>query len=75
MMPLGLRIVPCERLLAMHASRRLQRHDHAHVFDWPADSRLVIPLRNAQVKKAYMLADEGKRSLAVRAGAEQSPHR
>jgi alpha-L-fucosidase len=43
---------------------------YAHVFDWPADSRLVIPLRNAQVKKAYMLADEGKRSLAVRAGAD-----
>jgi alpha-L-fucosidase len=41
-----------------------------HVFNWPADGKLVVPgLKNAS-KKAWLLADRSEKSLAVTAGAD-----
>jgi alpha-L-fucosidase len=41
-----------------------------HVFNWPADGKLVVPgLKNA-ADKAYLLADAAKHSLACQSGAE-----
>ena len=41
-----------------------------HVFDWPADAKLMVPgLKNA-AEGAYLLADAGKKSLATQAADE-----
>ena len=34
-----------------------------HVFNWPADGKLVVPGLKNQVETAYLLADPGKKSL------------
>ena len=38
---------------------------YAHIFDWPADGRLAVPLKLLQVKKAWLLADSDKTALNV----------
>ncbi len=38
-----------------------------HVFNWPGDGKLVVPGLKNKVKKAYLLADAGKKSLEVTA--------
>jgi len=43
---------------------------YLHVFDWPADGKLVVPLADADVNKAYLLADRKKKPLPVDCGAE-----
>lgn len=37
---------------------------YLHVFAWPKDGKLIVPMAN-KVKKAYMLADRGRQALAV----------
>ena len=41
-----------------------------HVFDWPADGKLVVPGLMNTAKKAWLLADRKERSLAVAASTE-----
>ncbi|MDI6447763.1 alpha-L-fucosidase [Anaerobaca lacustris] len=36
---------------------------YAHVFAWPADGQLSIPLKGQRVAKAYLLADAGRTAL------------
>ncbi len=36
---------------------------YAHVFTWPADGQLSIPLKGQRVAKAYLLADAGRATL------------
>lgn len=36
---------------------------YAHVFTWPADGQLPIPLKGHRVAKAYLLADAGRTAL------------
>ncbi len=38
---------------------------YLHVFDWPADGTLEVPLAQADVRKAYLLADKKKAPLSV----------
>lgn len=38
---------------------------YLHVFDWPKYGRLKVPDLRSEVKKAYLLADKKRRSLAV----------
>jgi alpha-L-fucosidase len=38
---------------------------YLHVFDWPTDGRLEVPLAQANVRKAYLLADKKKAALPV----------
>ena len=45
---------------------------YLHVFNWPADGTLEVPLANAQVEKAYLLADKKRTSLPVAADAEKA---
>jgi len=42
---------------------------YLHVFDWPADGKLVVPGLENEVKKAYLLAD-GKSLDAARDGSK-----
>ncbi len=44
---------------------------YLHVFQWPADGKLAVPLAGAQVDKAYLLADQKQTKLPVTAGADQ----
>jgi len=39
---------------------------YLHVFDWPADGKLVVTGLNSKVKRAYLLADKSRTALAVR---------
>ena len=43
---------------------------YLHVFNWPADGRLVVPGLKNVADKAYLLADSSKHALAVESGAE-----
>lgn len=43
---------------------------YLHVFDWPSDGKLRVPLSREQVGRAYLLANE--RRLAVAAGGNQA---
>jgi alpha-L-fucosidase len=43
---------------------------YLHVFNWPADGTLQVPLANAQVEKAYLLADKKRTGLPATAGQE-----
>jgi len=43
---------------------------YLHVFDWPADGTLEVPLTKAAVEKAYLLADKKRTNLPVTAGGE-----
>lgn len=36
---------------------------YAHVFEWPADGKLFVPLTGQRVAKAYLLADAGRTAL------------
>jgi alpha-L-fucosidase len=36
---------------------------YLHIFDWPGDGQLVAKGVNSEVKRAYMLADPGKKGL------------
>jgi len=38
---------------------------YLHVFDWPGDGRLEVPLAKADIAKAYLLADKKKKPLPV----------
>jgi len=38
---------------------------YLHVFNWPADGRLVVPGLKNPVRKAWLLADSRKKSLAI----------
>jgi len=38
---------------------------YLHVFDWPTDGKLVVAVKDASVKKAYLLADKKKTELPV----------
>ena len=39
---------------------------YLHVFNWPADGKLVVPGIYNEVKLGYLLADESKKPLAVK---------
>ena len=41
---------------------------YLHVFNWPADGRLVVPGLQNKVAKAYLLSDSRKKSLATTQG-------
>jgi alpha-L-fucosidase len=43
---------------------------YAHVFDWPADRKLLIPAKEIQVKRACLLADSSKSALKVQNAGE-----
>ncbi len=36
---------------------------YAHVFEWPSDGKLSIPLKGERVTKAYLLADSSRKAL------------
>jgi alpha-L-fucosidase len=40
---------------------------YLHVFDWPMDGTLEVPPAQANVQKAYLLADKKKTALPVEA--------
>jgi alpha-L-fucosidase len=44
---------------------------YLHVFQWPAQGQLVVPLAGANVDKAYLLADKKHAKLPVTAGADK----
>ncbi len=44
---------------------------YLHVFDWPLDGTLEVPLAQADVRQAYLLADRKKASLPVETGETQ----
>lgn len=39
---------------------------YLHVFDWPADQKLVVGGLKSKVKSAYLLADKNKKGLTVK---------
>ncbi|HSY18232.1 MAG TPA: alpha-L-fucosidase [Candidatus Acidoferrales bacterium] len=39
---------------------------YLHVFDWPADGRLLVPGLKSKVQKAYLLADRSQSKLAAK---------
>jgi alpha-L-fucosidase len=43
---------------------------YLHVFNWPADGKLLVPGLKNQVEKAYLLSDSSKSPLRSDAGAE-----
>jgi alpha-L-fucosidase len=43
---------------------------YAHIFDWPKDCRLVVPLKDSQVKRAWLLADKQKNPLKIHRQSE-----
>lgn len=43
---------------------------YLHVFDWPKDNRIVVPLIGAKSAKAWMLADPTKNALPCEAAAD-----
>ena len=44
---------------------------YLHVFDWPTDGTLAVPLARADVKEVYLLADKKKTIMPVVGGAEE----
>lgn len=44
---------------------------YLHVFQWPQDRQLAVPLAGANVEQAYLLADKKQVKLPVTAGADQ----
>jgi len=54
---------------------------YAHVFDWPQDGKLTVPLKDRKIKAAYLLSDnENKLNVETSADGiivglpEQAPH-
>ncbi len=45
---------------------------YAHVFDWPADGKLTVPLTSAKVKTARLLADRSQTALKIESTAAGS---
>ena len=43
---------------------------YLHVFNWPVDGKLAVPLAGAKAGKAYVLADKKRASLPVTAGQD-----
>jgi len=43
---------------------------YAHVFDWPADGKLEVPLKGKQVTKAYLLADSRQKALKTQTNSD-----
>jgi len=43
---------------------------YLHVFNWPADGKLVVPMAVAKVTKAYLLADKKRANLPVSGGQD-----
>ena len=50
---------PFRRQLGWGRCTQKNRQLYLHVFDWPSDGRLSVPLRNA-ARKSYLLADPSK---------------
>jgi len=44
---------------------------YLHVFDWPADATLEVALPQANVRKAYLLADKKRTKLPVTSGGDE----
>jgi len=44
---------------------------YLHVFDWPAEGRLQVPLAGATVDRAYLLADKKHAKLPVAVSADE----
>jgi len=44
---------------------------YLHVFQWPANGQLVVPVAQANVDKAYLLADKKQAKLPVTTGADK----
>jgi alpha-L-fucosidase len=44
---------------------------YLHVFKWPENGQLAVPLVSANVDKAYLLSDKKQTKLPVTAGADQ----
>jgi alpha-L-fucosidase len=44
---------------------------YLHVFQWPSDRQLAVPLAGASVERAYLLADKKQAKLPVTAGPDQ----
>jgi alpha-L-fucosidase len=38
---------------------------YLHVFNWPADGRIVVPLARTDIDRAYLLADKTRSRLAA----------
>jgi len=43
---------------------------YAHVFDWPADGKLIVPLKGQRVTRAYLLADTGRAALKTQTNSD-----
>jgi len=43
---------------------------YLHVFNWPADGKLVVPMAGAKATKAYLLADKKRANLPVAGGQD-----
>ena len=43
---------------------------YAHVFDWPADGKLIVPLKGQRVTRAYLLADAGRAALKTQTNSD-----
>ena len=39
---------------------------YLHVFDWPADGRLLVPALENKIQRAYLLADKSHKRLATK---------
>jgi alpha-L-fucosidase len=64
----GTRASPFDRLPFNGRCTQKPGKLYLHIFAWPADGKLVVPVTN-KVKKAYLLADAGRGALS----AEGSP--
>lgn len=42
---------------------------YAHVFEWPTDGKLSVPLKGKQITKAYLLADSRQKALKTQPGS------
>ncbi len=62
----GTQASPFKRLHWGRATRKPGRL-YLHVFDWPEDGKLSVPMKN-RVKKAYLLTDPGKSLKCVSNG-------
>ena len=38
---------------------------YAHIFDWPQEGQLIVPLKISQVKRAWLLADKDETPLKI----------
>jgi alpha-L-fucosidase len=45
---------------------------YAHIFTWPQNGELTIPLKKAQIKQAWLLADKAKTSLKIQSASANS---